>query len=158
MQGKQTREGSSNDDLRHPIHNFKTGDPYYALYSGQKQTKHPKWVPALVFKQTGTRTGQVRAVPKCGSWRRHSVELRPRRSLAEDDEPSKGYSFKIGTPPNAEQNNNQSESSTQRRTRIFSPRIYKHFGTFTRLGPFDPRRSKRARKQRTFYGCTLTDY
>ena len=67
----------------------------------------------MVFKQTGSRTSQVRAVPKCGSWRRHSDELRPRRSLAEDDEPSKGYSFKIGTPPNAEQNNNQSESSTQ---------------------------------------------
>ena len=42
MQGKQTRAISSTDDSRHPIHDFKAGDPCYALYSGPKQTKDPR--------------------------------------------------------------------------------------------------------------------
>ena len=67
MQGKQTRAISSNDDSRHPIHNFKAGDPCYALYFGPKQTKDPRWVPAVVVKWTGTRTIQVRTVPKVAS-------------------------------------------------------------------------------------------
>ena len=64
MQGKQTRAISSNDDSRHPIHNFKADDPCYALYFGPKQTKDPRWVPAVVVKRTGTRTIQVRTVPQ----------------------------------------------------------------------------------------------
>ena len=38
MQGKQTKAIFSNDDSRHAIHNFKAGDPCYALYFGPKQT------------------------------------------------------------------------------------------------------------------------
>ena len=48
MQGKQTRAISSNDDSRHSSHNFRVGDPCYALYFGPKQTKAPRWVPAVV--------------------------------------------------------------------------------------------------------------
>ena len=62
MQGKQTRGISSTDDSRHLIHNFKVGDPCYTLYFGPKQAKDPRWVPAVVVKQTGTRTIQVRTV------------------------------------------------------------------------------------------------
>ena len=75
MQGKQTRTTSSNDDSRQSIHNFKVGDPCYALYFGPKQTK--EWVLAMVVKRTGTCTIPVRTVPQGSIWRRHIDQLRP---------------------------------------------------------------------------------
>ena len=87
MQGKQTKAISSNDDSRHAIHNFKAGDPCYALYFGPKQTKDPRWVLAVVVKRTGTRTIQVRTVSQGSIWRRHIDQLRPRYPSTEDDEP-----------------------------------------------------------------------
>ena len=74
-QGKQTRAISSTDDSRHPIHNFKAGDPCYALYFGPKQTKDPRCVPAVVVKQTGTRIIQVRTIPQDSIWRHHIDQL-----------------------------------------------------------------------------------
>ena len=63
MQDKQTRAISSNDNLHHPINNFKAGDHCFALYFGRKQTKNPRWVPAVAIKQTGTYTIEVWTVP-----------------------------------------------------------------------------------------------
>ena len=92
-QGKHTKAISSNDDSRHPIHSFKEDDPCYALYFGLKQTKDPRWVPAVVAKRTGTRTIQVRTVPQGSIWRRHVDQLRPRFLSTEDDEPGEDYTL-----------------------------------------------------------------
>ena len=158
MQGKQTRAISSNDDSRHSIHNFRVGDPCYALYFGPKQTKDPRWVPAVVVKRTGTRTIHVRTVPQGSIWRRHNDQLRPRYPSTEDDEPGEDYTFDTDSTLNSEQNNNAPESSTQDETESsiqISTNTLPHSPVY---GPSNPRRSTRARKQRTFFGCALTNY
>ena len=158
MQGKQTRAISSNDDSRHSIHNFKVGDPCYALYFGPKQTKDPKWVPAVVVKRTGTRTIQVWTVPQGSIWRRHIDQLRQRYPSTEDDEPGKDYTFDSDNTPNAEQINNASESSTQDEQESSAQEFTNTLPHSPVYGPSNPRRSTRARKQRTFYGCALANY
>ena len=38
---------------------FKVGDPVFALYFGPRQSKEPRWVPAIITKCKGTRTFNV---------------------------------------------------------------------------------------------------
>ena len=106
MQGKQAKAISSNVDLRHPIYNFKLSDPCYAFCYGPKQSKDPKWVPAVVFKRTSTRTIQVLTVQQDSIWRHHIDQLRPRYPSTEDDEQGEDYTFDTDNTPNSEQNNN----------------------------------------------------
>ena len=158
MQGKQTTAIFSNDDLHHLIHNFKAGDPCYALYFGPKQTKDLRWVSAVVVKQTGTRPIPVRTVPQGSIWRRQIDQLRPRYPSIEDDEPGLDYTFDTDNTPNSEQNNNASESSTQNEPESLVQESTNTLPHSPFYGPSNPRRSKRVRKQRTFYGCALTNY
>ena len=123
---------SSTDGLRHPIYNFKAGDPCYTLYFVPKQTKDPKWVPAVVVKRTGTRSIQVQTIPQGSIWRRHIDQLRPRYSSTEDDEPGEDYTFDIDNTPNSEQNNNAPESSTQDEENL----QFKYLRTLYHIHPF----------------------
>ena len=128
------------------------------LYFGPKQTKDPRWVPAVVIKRTGTRTIQVRTVFQGSIWRRHIDQLRPRYPSTEDDEPSENYTFDSDNTPNSEQINNAPESSTQDEPESSAQESTNTLSHSPVYGPSNPRRSTRARKQRTFYGCALTNY
>ena len=152
MQGKHTNAISSNDDSRHPIHSFKEGDPCYALYFGLKQTKDPRWVPAVVAKRTGTRTIQVWTVPQGSIWRRHIDQLRPRFPSTEDDEPGEDYTLDSDNTPNSEQNNNAPKCSTQDEPESLVQESKKTLPHSPVYGPSNPPQSTRARKQRIFYG------
>ena len=113
MQGKQTSAISSNDDSRHPIHNFKAGDRCYAFCFGPKQTKDPRWIPAVIIQPTGTRSVQVRTVLQGNVWRPHVNQLRARDPLTEDDKLGEDYTLDNDIASNSKQNNNAPESSTQ---------------------------------------------
>ncbi|KAL5515676.1 hypothetical protein EMCRGX_G000877 [Ephydatia muelleri] len=51
------------------------------------QEKDPRWVPALVTKVFGSRSCNVKVVPKGSTWRRHIEQLRPRYGVLEDADP-----------------------------------------------------------------------
>ena len=112
----------------------------------------------MVVKRTGSRTIQVRTVPQGRIWRRHIDQLRPRFPSNEDDEPGEDYTFDSDHTPNSEEINDAPEpfpqdepvSSVQ-----VSTNTLPHSPVY---GPSNPRRSTMARKQRTFYGCALTNY
>uniref|UniRef100_A0A5S6R4H4 RNA-directed DNA polymerase n=1 Tax=Trichuris muris TaxID=70415 RepID=A0A5S6R4H4_TRIMR len=69
------------------VHSYTLGAPCYALYYGPKRDKEPRWVPAVVTKVFGTRSVQVRVVPRGPSWKRHVEQLLPRYGQEEDAEP-----------------------------------------------------------------------
>ena len=66
---------------------FKAGDTVYALYYGPRRDKEPRWVPAVIRKALGTRSFNVKVVPRGPIWRRHLEQLQPRFASEEDDEP-----------------------------------------------------------------------
>ena len=69
------------------VHSYAVGAPCYALYCGPKRNRQPRWVPAVVTKVFGTRTVNVRVVPRGPTWRRHIDQLRPRYGVNEDVDP-----------------------------------------------------------------------
>ena len=69
------------------VHVYAVGAPCYALYYGPRRNKKPRWVPAVVTKVFGTRTVNVRVVPRGPTWRRHIDQLRPRYGVNEDADP-----------------------------------------------------------------------
>ena len=68
-------------------HHYTLGDPCYALYFGPRRDRDPRWVPAIVTKVHGTRSVNVRVIPRGPTWRRHLDQLRPRYGLDQDDDP-----------------------------------------------------------------------
>ena len=89
-QARQAREATKaqaqeNPERVTPIYNI--GTPCYALYCGPRQEKDPKWVPAVVTKVFGSRSVNVRVIPRGGTWRRHIEQLRPRYGVEEDADP-----------------------------------------------------------------------
>ena len=87
-QGKQTRETTSSaEGVSKVTHQYKAGDPVYALYYGQRRDKQPRWVPAVIQKSQGTRCFNVKVLPRGPVWRRHWEQLQPRYASDEDKEP-----------------------------------------------------------------------
>ena len=92
-QGKQARRAAKEQRMDHNhlvskvVHLYTVGAPCYALYCGPKRNKQPRWVPAVVTKVFGTRTVNVRVVPRGPTWRRHIDQLRPRYGVNEDTDP-----------------------------------------------------------------------
>eukprot|EP00731_Ephydatia_muelleri_P010105 Em0005g691a len=89
-QARQAREATKaqaqeNPERVTPIYNI--GTPCYALYCGPRQEKDPKWVPAVVTKVFGSRSVNVRVIPRGGTWRRHIEQLRLRYGVEEDADP-----------------------------------------------------------------------
>ena len=68
-------------------HHYSLGDPCYALYFGPRRDRDPRWVPAIVTKVHGTRSVNVRVIPRKPTWRRHLDQLRPRYGSDQDDDP-----------------------------------------------------------------------
>ena len=93
LQGRQSKQASkhSNTEDSEVVskveHHYSLGDPCYALYFGPRRDRDPRWVPAIVTKVHGTRSVNVRVIPRGPTWRRHLDQLRPRYGSDQDDDP-----------------------------------------------------------------------
>ena len=92
-QGKQTKETlkaevtPNSGGVAKVTRQYKPGDTVYALYYGPRRDKQPRWVPAVVKKALGTRSFNVKVIPRGPVWRRHLEQLQPRYATEEDAEP-----------------------------------------------------------------------
>ena len=93
LQGRQSRQTSKHSNAEDSEvvskveHHYSLGDPCYALYFGPRRDRDPRWVPAIVTKVHGTRSVNVRVIPRGPTWRRHLDQLRPRYGSDQDDDP-----------------------------------------------------------------------
>ena len=129
MQGKQTRAISSNDDSRHPIHNFKAGDSCYALCFGPKQTKDRDGFQPWSSNQLALVLFKFEQFPKVASGDVILINfdhdfLQPKMMNQTRTTPLTLTNPKFWT------NQSCTRIFHSRWTRIFSSRIYDHFTTF----------------------------
>ena len=124
-------------------HCYNVGAPCYAQYFGAKRDKDPRWVPAVVTKVHGTRSVNVRVVPKGPIWRRHIDQLKPRYGSEHDDDPcelpstvSADPSSSVMTPTPCIQGSGKQRSPPKQRK---NPRLL----IGDKYGPHDPKRSAR---------------
>jgi len=84
-QGKQAKEVTKSRQLpvTQAVVTYKIGDPSYTLYFGPRRDRDPRRVPAIVVKHFGTRSVNVRAVPRGPVWRRNTDQLQ-RRYISTD--------------------------------------------------------------------------
>ena len=148
--GQQTKLKAASKSLQ-SFHNDKVGDPCCTLYFGPKRTQDPRWIPVVVVKRTGTRTVQVRPIPRGGIWRRHIDQLRPR--YPQDDEPRDEYSF-TAYPDSADDFPDDSVSIQQPE---ISPSVSSPLQS-PAYCPGNPRRSKQKRRPKEMFGVVVTDY
>ena len=89
LQGRQSKHSNAEDSevVSKVEHHYSLGDPCYALYFGPRRDRDPRWVPAIVTKVHGTRSVNVRVIPRGPTWRRHLDQLRPRYGSDQDDDP-----------------------------------------------------------------------
>ena len=93
LQGRQSRQASKHSNAEDSEvvskveHHYTLGDPCYALYFGPRRDRDPRWVPAIVTKVHGTRSVNVRVIPRGPTWRSHLDQLRPRYGSDQDDDP-----------------------------------------------------------------------
>jgi len=127
------------------------------LYFGPKQTKDPHYTPAVMVKQKGFRTFQVRPVSQGGIWRRHIDQLQSWYPSTKDEKPGDDYSF-------ADINNQNSNDDTQTTTDTVPTQAEaaetsapststERTSNSPAYGPGNPRRSKRTRKSTTLFVC-----
>jgi len=69
------------------LHSYCVGTLYYALYCGPKRDRQPKWIAAVVTKVLGSRSVNVKVMPRGHIWKRHIDQLCLRHTNAEDAEP-----------------------------------------------------------------------
>ena len=92
-QGKQARKAPKSQQMEHNNsmskleQRYTVGAPCYTIYCGSKRNKQARWVPAVVTKVFGTRSVNVRGVPRGPTWRRHIDQLCPRYGVEEDADP-----------------------------------------------------------------------
>ena len=66
---------------------YAVGAPCFALYCcPNRNHRSPRWVPAVVVKVFGTRSVNVRVLPRGPIWRRHIEQLRPRYVVKPESE------------------------------------------------------------------------
>ncbi|XP_067950530.1 uncharacterized protein [Watersipora subatra] len=95
------------------------GTPCYALYCGPKRDKRPKWVEAVVIKVFGSRTVNVRVLPRGPTWKRHLEQLCPRHALPEDAEPP----VEIPTTPSSLPQSQQLPTAAAPKPKRRNPRL-----------------------------------
>ena len=92
-QGKQAREAAKSQSRERTkvvsvtTYCYTVGAPCYALYCGPRCNKEPRWIPAVVVKVYGSRSVNVRVLPRGPIWRRHIDQLRPRYGADQDTDP-----------------------------------------------------------------------
>ncbi|XP_067940408.1 uncharacterized protein [Watersipora subatra] len=81
-QSKQMKDNRSTKT----VHHCTVGTPCYALYCLSKRDTQPKLVEAVVIKVFGSRTVNVRILPRGPIWKRHLEQLCPRHASPENAE------------------------------------------------------------------------
>ena len=153
LQGRQSRQASkrSNTEDSEVVskveHHFSLGDPCYALYFGPRRDRDPRWVPAIVTKVHGTRSVNVRVIPRGPTWRRHLDQLRPRYGSDQDDDPCEIPTSVLSTEtlPAGTDHASSSSSMNQRN----NPRL----PTGDEYGRHNLRRSARTKRPPKKYYC-----
>ena len=153
LQGRQSRQASKHSNAEDSEvvskveHHYSLGDPCYALYFGSRRDRDPRWVPAIVTKVHGTRSVNVRVIPRGPTWRRHLDQLRPRYGSDQDDDsceiPTRVLSTE--TLPAGTDHASSSSSMNQRN----NPRL----PTGDEYGRHNPRRSARTKRLPKKYCC-----
>ena len=141
LQGRQSRQASKHSNAEDSEvvskveHHYSLGDPCYALYFGPRRDRDPRWVPAIVTtKVHGTRSVNVRVIPRGPTWRRHLDQLRPRYGSDQDDDPCEIPTSVLSTEtlPAGTDHASSSSSMNQRN----NPRL----PTGDEYGRYNPRR------------------
>ena len=153
LQGRQSRQASkhSNTEDSEVVskveHHYSLGDPCYALYFGPRRDRDPRWVPAIVTKVHGTRSVNVRVIPRGPTWRRHLDQLRPRYGSDQDDDPCEIPTSVLSTEtlPAGTDHASSSSSMNQRN----NPRL----PTGDEYGRHNLRRSARTKRPPKKYCC-----
>ena len=146
LQGRQSKQASkhSNTEDSEVVskveHHYSLGDPCYALYFGPRRDRDSRWVPAIVTKVHGTRSVNVRVIPRGPTWRRHIDQLRPRYASDQDDDPCEIPTSVLSTEtlPAGTDHASSSSSMNQRN----NPRL----PTGDEYGRHNPRRSARTKR------------
>ena len=156
LQGRQSRQSRqaskhSNAEDSEVVskveHHYSLGDPCYALYFGPRRDRDPRWVPAIVTKVHGTRSVNVRVIPRGPTWRRHFDQLRPRYGSDQDDDPCEIPTSVLSTEtlPAGTDHASSSSSMNQRN----NPRL----PTGDEYGRHNLRRSARTKRPPKKYCC-----
>ena len=153
LQGRQSRQASKHSNTEHSEvvskveHHYSLGDPCYALYFGPRRDRDPRWVPAIVTKVHGTRSVNVRVIPRGPTWRRHLDQLRPRYGSDQDDDPCEIPTSVLSTEtlPAGTDHASSSSSMNQRN----NPRL----PTGDEYGRHNLRRSARTKRPPKKYCC-----
>ena len=153
LQGRQSRQASKHSNAEDSEvvskveHHFSLGDPCYALYFGPRRDRDPRWVPAIVTKVHGTRSVNVRVIPRGPTWRRHLDQLRPRYGSDQDDDPCEIPTSVLSTEtlPAGTDHASSSSSMNQRN----NPRL----PTGDEYGRHNLRRSARTKRPPKKYCC-----
>ena len=153
LQGRQSRQASKHSNAEDSEvvskveHHYSLGDPCYALYFGPRRDRDPRWVPAIVTKVHGTRSVNVRVIPRGPTWRRHLDQLRPRYGSDQDDDPCEIPTSALSTEtlPAGTDHASSSSSMNQRN----NPRL----PTGDEYGRHNLRRSARTKRPPKKYCC-----
>ena len=153
LQGRQSKQASKYSNAKDSEvvskveHHYSLGDPCYALYFGPRRDRDPRWVPAIVTKVHGTRSVNVRVIPRGPTWRRHFDQLRPRYGSDQDDDPCEIPTSVLSTEtlPAGTDHASSSSSMNQRN----NPRL----PTGDEYGRHNLRRSARAKRPPKKYCC-----
>ena len=153
LQGRQSKQASkySNAEDSEVVskveHHYSLGDPCYALYFSPRRDRDPRWVPAIVTKVHGTRSVNVRVIPRGPTWRRHLDQLRPRYGSDQDDDPCEISTSVLSTEtlPAGTDHASGSSSMNQRN----NPRL----PTGDEYGRHNLRRSARTKRSPKKYCC-----
>ena len=153
LQGRQSRQASKHSNAEDSEvvskveHHYSLGDPCYALYFGPRRDRDTRWVPAIVTKVHGTRSVNVRVIPRGPTWRRHLDQLRPRYGSDQDDDPCEIPTSVLSTEtlPAGTDHASSSSSMNQRN----NPRL----PTGDEYGRHNLRRSARTKRPPKKYCC-----
>ena len=152
-QGKQAKEAAKSQlsectkMVAKTTYQYSVGAPCYALYYGPKRNRSPRWIPAIVVKRYGTRSVNVRVLPRGPIWRRHIDQLRPRYGADQDADPGESLaeSPTSGSGSSAPSVSAQPGSSTLDSSR--KTRRPRSLPSPVKYGPGNPRRSERLRRK-----------
>ena len=100
-QGKQAKEATKSqqkEDVALVTLSFKVGDPVYTLYFGPRRDRQPRWAPAVIIKQHGTRSCNVSVIPNGPTWRCHLEHLHRRHRSMDDREPAETIEAVVQQP------------------------------------------------------------
>ena len=153
LQGRQSRQASkhSNTEDSEVVskveHHYSLGDPCYALYFGPRRDRDPRWVPAIVTKVHGTRSVNVRVIPRGPTWRRHLDQLRPRYGSDQDDDPCEIPTSVLSTETLPAGTDHASSSS------LMNQRNNPRLPTGDEYGRHNLRRSARTKRPPKKYCC-----